>query len=1393
MLSSPLFKGHELTFLVDSGSELSFIKKSKLKDWVEIDTSNKATVSGLPKKNVMTLGTVSVDIAKTKCKFHTLNDTDISLSQYDGILGRDFAHKTDCDILLSKNCLRIGKYYVPFALDDIMTIPARTKQLLTVNIKNFEVEEGLLNIQNVGKGVFVGNSIVRNDHGRAHFYGINVNDHEVKFSLKNVNLKKFKIVNCLGIPDLNAETLYENKEQDKENSTNVYTIRKDEGISRSEKIKKLINWKNLNYEEKCHVEKLVENSSDIFILPGEPLSTAKCEPIEIPLEDKKPIYVKQYRQPPALNEIAEKTVEDYLKQGIVRESTSPYNNPIWVVERKSQGTEKKYRVVVDFRHLNKKTAKYSFPLPNINDLLDRIGYAIYFSSFDLKLGFFQLPLKEEHKKFTAFSTANRHCEFERLPMGFINSGAHFQSFMNIILSGLTPEECLVYMDDILIYANSLEEHEKKYNRLIERLREYNLKLAPEKCNFLQRDIVYLGHIINDKGVQPNLSTVEAIKKFPIPKNKKNVQEFLGKTGYFRRFIRDYATKAEPLNKLLRKNEKFVWSNDQQISFETLRDILCNEPILQQPDFRKDFIVTVDASNIAVGGMLSQYHEDKKIDLPIAFASKPFKERERKWSATEREFYAIIFALQHFRPYLYGRKFKIFTDHKPIVSAISKKRPATKLQNWIAELQDLDFEIYYKPGKTNVVADSLSRNPCLEIIKKAVAYSCTAKCLENNKDDITENIENDNNDEIVGENQKSSEDSRTTGAEDSRHSKMELADESQRVVDHTEDSRMAKTPDGKVEKRKPGRPRKGVEPKKPEAEASKRYNLRDRKALVPSGAPQKPPEEKKSKLVSNRSETSDPRNIGSSENIAKKMTKRSNDSSDSELSDSSDSDFSDMNNVDVFEHSESNLNVTNNHLFGCKTDVAFFTTSDLCLKSDIVQILLERKYLDSEKFQKSSPKKHDIKIFRKSKNYVFAIICKKDIEDFTSLEDVKICLNNFKKALEEHDIKNCRISRDPIIFDESFWRKTKNEIRKIFENSNNKITVCENILPVPPAEKRRDIIAEYHISALAGHKGRDRTFSKIAKRFYWRHLRADVEEYVKRCQDCQLKKNSRIKRKSPMCITDTATDAWDKVSIDIVGPLPTTKSGNNNILTLMDNLTRYGIAVPIPDATSQTIARAIAENLICKFGTPLAILSDNGSNFMSKVMDHFTEIFKIRKFNTSTYHPQGNSILERSHHNLNEYIRIYINDKKDEWDDYIPYAMLAYNNSPHTQTKISPQELIFGTVARIPSEFPPLEKIKTYDDVLNNIHSKLRQSRLIAALNLTDSKYRTKETYDKDAKTAHYREGQLVMIKNEPKKGKHSPPFLGPFEIKKVHNKNTVELITNDDNKIIHIDKIKLAY
>lgn len=208
LISSAIFTGNgELTFLVDSGSTLSFVKKSKIKDSMKIDTTNILEVNGLPIENIKTLGTIFVKIAETKCIFNVLDDKSINLEQYDGILGRDFAQKTDCDILLSQNCLRVGNVFVPFVSDSVIKIPGRSRQLLSVNIKNFEKQEGLISSQNFGSGIYIGNAIVKNDHGRAYFYGINTNTEEVEIKMKNVHLKEFKIVNKKNAPNFDTKIL----------------------------------------------------------------------------------------------------------------------------------------------------------------------------------------------------------------------------------------------------------------------------------------------------------------------------------------------------------------------------------------------------------------------------------------------------------------------------------------------------------------------------------------------------------------------------------------------------------------------------------------------------------------------------------------------------------------------------------------------------------------------------------------------------------------------------------------------------------------------------------------------------------------------------------------------------------------------------------------------------------------------------------------------------------------------------------------------------------------------------------------------------------------------------------------------------------------------------------
>ena len=336
----------------------------------------------------------------------------------------------------------------------------------------------------------------------------------------------------------------------------------------------------------------------------------------------------------------------------MQSSDSSYNSPLWIVPKKpdAQGN-RRWRMVIDYRALNEKTIGDAYPLPNITDILDQLGGAKYFSVLDLASGFHKIPMDSESRAKTAFSTPYSHLEFTRMPFGLKNAPATFQKLMDRVLSGLQGIELFVYMDDIVIYGKSLEDHASKLRALLGRLKQAGLALQREKCHFLKKDIAYLGHIISEDGEKTDPKKIEAVKNFPIPRRRKNIKQFLGLVGYYRRFIPQFAKIAKPLNFLLKGGIPFKWTKTQQAAFSTLRDISSSEPLLQYPDFTKQFIVTTDASNYALGAVLSQ--DEIGQDLPIAYASRTLNDAEVKYFTTEKELLTIVFAVQHFRTYLYG--------------------------------------------------------------------------------------------------------------------------------------------------------------------------------------------------------------------------------------------------------------------------------------------------------------------------------------------------------------------------------------------------------------------------------------------------------------------------------------------------------------------------------------------------------------------------------------------------------------------------------------------------------------------------------------------------------------------------------------------------------------------
>lgn len=461
---------------------------------------------------------------------------------------------------------------------------------------------------------------------------------------------------------------------------------------------------HLNSEEISKLLNIIKEFNKVFYIEGEDLSAVGKYMHRIPTLNDLPVYSRTYRFPEVHKTEVEKQVNEMLKSGIIKKSTSPYNAPIWVVPKKVDNSgEQKWRVVVDYRKLNDITISDKFPMPNMEDLFSKLGKCLYFSTLDLAKGFHQIPIHPDDVHKTAFSTHTGHFEFTRMPFGLKNAPASFQRMMNEVLHDFINIICIVYLDDILVFSTSLQEHIDSLRKIFMRLSKFNLKVQIDKCNFFQRESEYLGHIITPDGIRPNPAKIDVIQKVPIPKTIKHIRSFLGLTGFYRKFIKDYGRIALPMIKYLKKDAKIDTKNPEYIdSFNKLKTLVAQSPVLAYPDWDKLFVLTTDASNAALGAVLSQNGH------PIAYSSRTLNKHECNYSAIEKELLAIVWATSYFRPYLFGRKFKIQTDHRPLIWLNSLKEPNMKLQRWKIRLNEFDFEIEYIKGKSNQVADFLSR-------------------------------------------------------------------------------------------------------------------------------------------------------------------------------------------------------------------------------------------------------------------------------------------------------------------------------------------------------------------------------------------------------------------------------------------------------------------------------------------------------------------------------------------------------------------------------------------------------------------------------------------------------------------------------------------------------------
>ena len=390
--------------------------------------------------------------------------------------------------------------------------------------------------------------------------------------------------------------------------------------------------------------------------------------------------------------------------GVITESTSPYSSPVIVVGKKDGGV----RFCGDFRRLNQNKIPNKYLLPSVQDALDCVSGCTYFSLIDLKSGYWQIEIDPKDREKTAITTRDGLYEFVVMPFGLRNAPATFQRLMDTVLSDLKWITCIPYLDDILIFSKNFAEHMIHLKQVLTRLEIANLLIQPPKVAFAVNAINYLGHRITAEGIAPQKDKVKVVMNFKTPQNLDQLRQFLGLASYHRRFIRNFSIIAGLLSYLTRKDTNYVWDEPQKEASKQLKMALASQPLLHHFQNHLPTEIRCDGSALGLGAILLQKHEN--CSRIVAYASRMVNKHEKNYPISELESLAVVYALEKFRSYLIGTKFKVYTDHLSLCWMFNKKKLSPRLTRWALALQEYDFEVVYKSGKQNIDADCLSRNP-----------------------------------------------------------------------------------------------------------------------------------------------------------------------------------------------------------------------------------------------------------------------------------------------------------------------------------------------------------------------------------------------------------------------------------------------------------------------------------------------------------------------------------------------------------------------------------------------------------------------------------------------------------------------------------------------------------
>ena len=709
--------GMKASFLLDTGATVTLLSEEY---WNKIQRAASTTVKqwkgpGLVGANgsplaVQGCAVVQLEVGSSLFQQEVVVSSCLSV---DGILGMDFLTANQCTIDVGEGKLHIASRGTVVHLHTAVrqsterspmlyvekstVIPAWSEMEIMGTTKEIALEEGIWMIERavLSSGLITARAVVKSQSNGG-----------VPLRVMNLSQQPTNLYQGTRLGELVKveESMIAGVESNDRRKKEPHTV----SAHKLEFLQQMVNdvGADLSDKDKEVLLELLLEYADIFAVSDEELSHTERLKHSIYTGDSAPVRQPVRRVPPHRRQEVHDLLQDMLKRKIIQPSSSPWASPI-VLVRKSDGST---RFCVDFRKLNDITRKDTYPLPHIEDTLATLAGSKIFSTLDLLSGYWQVGMANEDQEKTAFGTTEGLFEFRVMPFGLCNAPATFQRLMDLVLAGLLWSHCLVYVDDVIVLGKDFSDHISNLNAVFQRLREANLRLKPSKCSFLQRKVCYLGHIVSSEGISTDPAKTDKVRNWPCPTNVKEVQQFLGFSNYYRKFIKNFATIAKPLYQITERKGTFKWTAACQEAFDTLRIQLSTAPMLAYPDYTRPFILDTDASDVGMGGVLSQVGEDG-YERVIAFGSKLLSKAERSYCVTRKELLAVVTFTQHFRQYLFGREFTVRTDHGSLTWLKNFKHPEGQLARWLEKLAEFHFNIVHRGGRKHCNADSLSRLPC----------------------------------------------------------------------------------------------------------------------------------------------------------------------------------------------------------------------------------------------------------------------------------------------------------------------------------------------------------------------------------------------------------------------------------------------------------------------------------------------------------------------------------------------------------------------------------------------------------------------------------------------------------------------------------------------------------